>query len=146
MSVNTHNSIVIDRPVATLFNFFAREHVRNHPRWDPDLKMEQITADPIGVGTLIRRRNVRYGKEIEEIMEVTAFVPNKVFDTVVRDSPVGFRGHVTFEPVGSHQSRLDIQVEFVDMDQATLDLITTGMQRSITNIKRLIETETSPVT
>lgn len=145
MSINTHNSIVIDRPVATVFNFFAREQVRNHPRWDPDLKMEQITPGPIGVGTLIRRLNVRYGKEIEEIMEVTAFVPDKVFDTVVRDSPVGFRGHVTFEPIDSHQSKLDIQVEFTDMDQATLDLITTGMQRTVTNIKHLIETETSPV-
>lgn len=145
MSINTHNSIVIDRPVATVFNFFAREHVRNHPRWDPDLKMEQITSGPIGVGTLIRRLNVRYGKEIEEIMEVTAFVPDKVMDTVVRDSPVGFRGHVTFESVNDHQSRLDIQVEFVDMDQATLDKITTGLQRTVNNIKHLIETETSPV-
>lgn len=145
MAIKTHNSIVIDRPVATVFNFFAREHVRNHPRWDPDLKMEQITSGPIGVGTLIRRLNVRYGKEIEEIMEVTAFVPDKVFDTVVLESPVGFRGHVTFEPVNNHQSKLDIQVEFVDMDQATLDLITTRMQRTVTNIKHLIETETSPV-
>ena len=55
MSINTQNSIVIDRPVATVFNFYAREHIRNHPRWDPDLKMEQITAGPIGAGTLIRR-------------------------------------------------------------------------------------------
>jgi len=145
MSIKTHNSIVIDRPVAMLFNFYAREHVRNHPRWDPDLKMEQITSGPIGAGTLIRRLNVRYGKEIEEIMEVTAFVPDKVFDVKVVDSPVGFRGHVTFEPVNSHQSTLGIEAEFNDMDDATLNLVTSRMQRSITNIKQLIEAETSPV-
>lgn len=37
MPVQLQVSQVIDRPVARVFHFIAREHVRNHPRWDPDI-------------------------------------------------------------------------------------------------------------
>jgi hypothetical protein len=36
MSVQVQVSQVIDRSVDKVFSFFAREHVKNHPRWDPD--------------------------------------------------------------------------------------------------------------
>ncbi len=30
---------IIDRPLADVFRFYAVEHVRNHPRWDPDIEL-----------------------------------------------------------------------------------------------------------
>lgn len=57
MSVKVQVSQVIDRPVDTVFQFIAHDHLRNHPRWDPDMELEQVTDGPIGVGTVIRRRH-----------------------------------------------------------------------------------------
>jgi len=36
-------SQVIDRPISTVFCFYAHDHVRNHPRWDPMMELEQIS-------------------------------------------------------------------------------------------------------
>jgi hypothetical protein len=36
-------STVIDRPVASVWRWYAVEHVRNHPRWDPLMELEQIS-------------------------------------------------------------------------------------------------------
>lgn len=57
-------SEVIDRPLADVFRFHAVKHVQNHPRWDPDMELEQLTEGPIGVGTVIRRRHTHYGEPI----------------------------------------------------------------------------------
>ena len=35
MSIKVQLSQVIKRSVGDVFSFFAQEHVRNHPRWDP---------------------------------------------------------------------------------------------------------------
>jgi len=45
----------VDRPIADVWRFYAVEHVRNHPRWDPDIHLEQLSNGPIGLGTRIRR-------------------------------------------------------------------------------------------
>jgi hypothetical protein len=56
--------------VKDVWRFVAVEHVRNHPRWDPDMELEQVTEGPIGVGTLIRRRNTHSDTPVEGTMEV----------------------------------------------------------------------------
>jgi hypothetical protein len=63
-------SAFIERPPADVFRFFAVNHVQNHPRWDPQMELEQVTEGPIGVGTVIRRRHTHYGEPIEGTMEV----------------------------------------------------------------------------
>jgi hypothetical protein len=63
-------STTIDRPVGVVWHFWAVDHVRNHPRWDPDMELEQISDGPMGLGTRIRRRNLRWGTPVEGEMEV----------------------------------------------------------------------------
>lgn len=53
-------TIVIDRPVSLVWDFYAVHHVENHPRWDPDIELENATEGPIGVATVIRRRSTRF--------------------------------------------------------------------------------------
>ncbi|MBA3363657.1 MAG: polyketide cyclase, partial [Actinobacteria bacterium] len=36
-------SIEIDKPIADVWRWYAEDHVRNHPRWNPDLELEQIS-------------------------------------------------------------------------------------------------------
>ena len=74
----------IDRPVPVVFKFFAEDHVRNHPRWDPDIKLCRHSDEPIGLGTIVQRRNSRSGTTpVEGTMEVVEYEPNRAFRAVI---------------------------------------------------------------
>jgi uncharacterized membrane protein len=141
MSVKVHVSQVIDRPVADVFHFFAEEHVRNHPRWDPFMRLEQISDGPIGVGTIIKRINSRSGTPVEGTMEVVEFEPNRPIGMLTHDGPVEIRGRTTFEAVGDANTTLTISVEILGMDESMGGMMTGAIQKSLQNIKQLIESE-----
>jgi uncharacterized membrane protein len=143
MSVQIQVSQVIDRSVDKVFDFLAREHVRNHPRWDPDIELDQASDGPIGVGTVIRRRNSRSGTPVEGTMEVVEFEPDRAFGTVIHDGPVEMRGRTTFQPLGDDRTRITISVELPGMDESSVDkgFLTGRMERSVRNMKQLIEAE-----
>jgi len=141
MSVRVQVSKVIDRPVAQVFHFYAREHVRNHPRWDPDMQLEQVSDGPIGVGTIIRRRNTHSGTPVEGTMEVVEFEPDRAMGVVIHDGPAETRGRVTFNAESQERTTLTINAEFADMDESMESMITSLVERSARNIKQLIESE-----
>ena len=76
MAVRMEVSQEIDRPVAAVFKFYADDHVRNHPRWDPDIDLWRDSDEPMGLGTIIHRRNSRSGTPVEGTMEVVEYEPN----------------------------------------------------------------------
>jgi hypothetical protein len=84
-------SEVIDRLVAEVFRFYAHEHVRNHPRWDPDMELERVSEGSVGVGTVIRRRHTHSGIPVEGTMEVVESEADRAFGVVIRDGPVEIR-------------------------------------------------------
>lgn len=141
MSVRVQVSAVIDRPVADVFHFYAHEHVINHPRWDPDMQLEQVSDGPIGVGTIIRRLNTHSGNPVEGTMEVVEFEPNRTFGVIIHDGPSETRGRVTFKTESQKQTTLTINAEFADMDESMESWITSLVERSAGNIKNLIESE-----
>ena len=143
MTVRLQVSQVIDRPAVDVFHFYAHEHVRNHPRWDPDIELEQSSEGPIGIGTIIRRRNSRSGTPVEGTMEVVEFEPNRAFGVVIHDGPVEMRGRTTFEALGDDQTTITIFVEIPGMDDSMdTSFLTSRMERSAGNLKQLIESET----
>jgi len=141
MSVKVLVSEVIDRSVAEVFHFFAEEHVRNHPRWDPFMRLEQVSDGPISVGTIIKRINSRSGTPVEGIMEVVEFEPNRAIGMIIHDGPVEMRGRTTFEAVSDGQTTLTINVEIPSMDESMEGMMRGAIQKSLQNIKQLIESE-----
>jgi len=141
MSVRIQVPQVIDRPIDQFFHFYADEHVRNHPRWDPDMHLEQISEGPVGVGTIIRRRNTHNGKPVDGTMEIVEFERNKSFGALIHDGSSVTRGRVTFDAVNEKQTTLTIHAEFTDMDESLASRITSMVERSARNIKQLIESE-----
>lgn len=141
MSVRFQVSQVIDRPVAKVFHFYAHEHVRNHPRWDPDMQLEQVSDGPIGVGTIIRRRNTHFSTPVEGTMEVVEFEPNRAFGVVIHDGPTVVHGRVTFKAESQERTILTISAESAGFDESMGSLMTSLMERSARNIKHLIESE-----
>jgi hypothetical protein len=136
-------SQVIERPKATVFRFVAREHVLNHPRWDPDIKLRLDSDDPVRVGAVIRRWNSHSGKVVEGTMEVVEFAPEERMSTVIREGPVEVHGAATFEALGPRQTRLTISADMPAMPaDADPSPIRRSMERSVARIKELIEAET----
>jgi len=141
MSVKIQVSTVIDRPVEEVFHFYAHEHIRNHPRWDPDMQLEQVSDGPIGVGTIIRRRNTHSGTPVEGTMEIVEYETNRAFGAVIHDGRSETHGRVTFKAESQDKTTLTISSEFTDMDESLEGWITGMVERSARNIKHLIETE-----
>jgi hypothetical protein len=141
MAVRIEVSEEIDRPVPIVFTFFADDHVRNHPRWDPDIELWRDSNQPIGVGTIIHRRNSRSGTLVEGTMEVVEYEPNRTFGTITRDGPMEIPGRATFEEVGEGRTRLTIVAE-MPIDESMKDHMSGLVQGSLQNIKELIEAET----
>ncbi|MCI0607693.1 MAG: SRPBCC family protein [Anaerolineae bacterium] len=143
MSVKVQVSGVIDRPVAKVFHLFADEHVRNHPRWDPLMQLEQTTDGPIGVGTIIKRINSHSGSPVEGTMEVVAFEPNRAFGMIIHDGPVEIIGTATYEAVSDNRSRYTLTIEFPGMDESMAGILTGEMEKAIQIHKRFFESEVS---
>jgi hypothetical protein len=141
MAVRMEVSQEIDRRVPVVFNFYADDHVRNHPRWDPDIELWRHSDEPLGLGTIIQRRNSRSGTPVEGTMEVVEYEPDQAFGVDVRDGPMEIHGRATFEEISEGRTRLTVTAE-MPIDESMKDRITGLMQRSVGNIKELIEAET----
>jgi len=142
MSVRIQVSQTIDRPLAKVFQFYAVEHIRNHPRWDPDIELWPVSGSPIGVGTVIRRRNSRSGTPVEGTMECVEFEPNRALGFLIHDGPAEMRGRAAFEAVGDDQTTITTTVEIPGMDESTdMSFLNSRLERSQRNMKQLIESE-----
>ncbi len=142
MALQFESSQVIDRPIDKVFHFFAVEHVRNHPRWDPDIELWLDSDQPIGVGTIIRRRNKRSGTPVEGTMKVVEFEPNRVIAMVIQDGPAEMRGRTTFEAINTNQTRLTIIIDIPWMDaNADKTFLNSRLERSAQIRKDLMESE-----
>jgi len=142
MSAHFQYSQVIDLPVADVFQFYAHDHVRNHPRWDPDIELEQISDGPIGVGTIIRRRNRRSGTPVEGTMEVVDYKLNQAIAMIIHDSRIETRGRTTFEALSDKQTTLTTFIELPSMDESMdKSILLSRLERSGRNMKLLIESE-----
>jgi uncharacterized protein YndB with AHSA1/START domain len=128
----------IDRPPADVFRFYAENHVQNHPRWDPDMELEQLTEGPIDVGTVIRRRHTHYGEPIEGTMKVVKYEPNQAFDVVIHDGPIEIHGRMSIEPEDEGGTLLTIGIE---IPGSTNPINPALLERTLHNIKTLIESE-----
>ena len=131
----------IDRPVADVWRWYAVEHVRNHPRWDPDMELEQISGGPMGLGTRIRRRNVRWGTPVEGEMEVVEWEPERSFKMAIHDANMEMQGRATFEAEGPSRTRLTVVTDIPGLDGSKAEFLSSMMERSIGNVKDLMESE-----
>ena len=142
MALRFETSEVIDRPLDKVFHFYAAEHVRNHPRWDPDIELWLDSDSPIGVGTIIRRRNKRSGTPVEGTMEVVEFELNRALAMVILDGPAEMRGRTTFEAIGESQTRIKTVIDIPGMDaSADKTFLNSRLERSAQIRKQLMESE-----
>lgn len=132
-------STTIDRPLGDVWRWYAVDHVRNHPRWDPDMELEQLSDGPIGLGTRIRRRNGRWGTPVDGEMEVVEWEPNRALGLHIRDANMEMRGRATFEADGPDGTRVTVVTDIPGLDGSKGAFLSSLMSRSIGNVKELAE-------
>ena len=142
MALQFESSQVIDRPLDRVFHFFAVEHVRNHPRWDADIELWLVSDAPIGVGTIIHRRNKRSGTPVEGTMKVMEFEHNRVLAMEIHDGPAVMYGRTTFEAISENQTRITTIIDIPWMDENTdKTFLNSRLERSAQIRKQLMESE-----
>lgn len=142
MAVKVELSERIERPVGIVFRWYADDHVKNHPRWDPNIELSQDAPTPIGVGTIIRRRNRRSGTPVEGTMEVVEYQPGQSIGAVLHDGPTEMRSRATFASQGPELTTLTLWVDAPTLDRQLQGAMTDAVTRSLRRIKELIESET----
>lgn len=143
MAAQFKHSQVIDRPLKDVFKFFAEDHVLNHPRWDPDIELFQTSAEPLHVGSIIRRRNSRFGTPIEGTMEVVEYVPDRVLAMKILDGNTEMFGRTTFTALEGGKTRIDIYIEIPSMvdSEENRKFMMSRLERSGEIRKKLMESE-----
>jgi uncharacterized membrane protein len=136
-------SATVNRPVGEVWRWYAVDHVRNHPRWDPEMELEQITEGPIGLGARIRRLNRHFGEPIEGEMEIVEWEPEHFMGARIHDANLDATGRVRFEALGPESTRLVIEADYPGMDEATAERIRPRMERAAVNVRELIESDGS---
>jgi hypothetical protein len=134
-------STTVERSLANVWHWYAVEHVRNHPRWDPEMELEQISEGPIGLGTSIRRRNRHFDEPVDGEMQIIEWKPEQAMGVEIHDANLETVGRVTFEALGPARTRLTIAADFPGMDEATAQRIRPRMDRTARNIRQLIESD-----
>jgi uncharacterized protein YndB with AHSA1/START domain len=90
--------ILIRRPVEQVFDYVADQ--RNEPVYNPRmLHSEKITDGPIGVGTRFRATAQSGRREVEMLIEVTAYDRPRRLGSRTTMSSADVDGGLTFEPV-----------------------------------------------
>jgi hypothetical protein len=86
--------------------------------------------------------NTRWGTPVEGEMEVVEFDPERAIAVSIHDPNMDAEGRVTFEARGPTRTLVTVTTEIEGMDEPEkLEFLTRMMQRSVDNVKRLIETE-----
>lgn len=142
MALQFESSQVIDRSIDKVFHFFAVEHVRNHPRWDSDIELWLDNDAPLGVGTIIHRRNKRSGTPVEGTMKVVEFEPNRMLAMEIHDGPAVMYSKATFEALNENQTKLTIIIDIPWMDEnADKTFLNSRLEHAAQIRKQLMESE-----
>jgi Polyketide cyclase / dehydrase and lipid transport len=97
MVSRVHGEIVIERPVAEVFDFVADE--RNEPAYNPAMVgVEKLTEGPIGAGTQFRATIASRGRPREMLLETTLYERPSRLASTTSMSGARICGTLTFEP------------------------------------------------
>jgi hypothetical protein len=135
------HSGIVDRPVSTVWDFVAVHHVENHPRWDPDVELQATSAEPLGPGSVIRRRTHRLGRTTEGTTEIVEFDRERRIEVVTLEGDAEFTGWIEVVAEGPERTRITLGGD-MPVDESMAEQILPLMRRSVDTIRALIEAET----
>ncbi len=141
---------IIECPASMLFQFLGAELFENYPKWSPEVKeLEQITPGPVKVGTEGRQVRLDQGRRTESKFKISAYEPGVRLTLVGVSDP--FRCTYELQAINPEQStKLTFSFELLEIltimrpfEALVRVAIKDGAERTVQNIKRLVETEKS---
>ncbi len=140
-------STVIRESEESVFNFIGTDLLANYPRWSPEVReLEKLTDGPLGLGTLCRQVRIDQGNRSESTFKVVIFEPcmRIRFDGV--SNP--FRCDYVLESADPASTQITFTFELLSLElhmrpfeKLIRIAVQDGAERTVRNIKRLIEAE-----
>jgi len=139
-------SIVINKPVDTVFSFIAVDFFENYPRWSPEVQeLELLSAPPLQLNSLVRQVRIDNGQRSESTFKITTYKAGQklIFEGVSN----AYRCSYDF---ASTSPSIDTQITFT-FELLKLELfmlpfekliniaVQDGARRTVRNLKNLIE-------
>lgn len=140
-------SIVIRKPDEHVFNFIGADLLTNYPRWSPEVReLEKLTDGPLGLGTLCRQVRVDQGNRSESTFKIVIFEPHMRirFDGVsnpFRCDYVLESADPAFTQITFIFELLSLELHMRPFEKLIRIAIQDGAERTVRNIKKLIEAE-----
>lgn len=140
-------TIEVARPVETVFGFVVTEFFANYPRWSPEVTLiEPLDNDELAVGTRARQVRVDHGRRSDTIVRVVALEPGWHVAFASQGSP-SFATAFDFA-TGAQATTLTFRFELSELklymrpfESLIRRAIQDGAERTVTNIRDLIEAE-----
>lgn len=104
-------SEVINHPISDVFTFYADDHLENHPRWDHEMQLSQVSDGEVGVGTVFKRLHTHYGDPVEGSMTFTRFERDEALAFTINDGGGDWYGRMSFEAIADSKTRVSISVD-----------------------------------
>jgi hypothetical protein len=143
-------SITIERPVEEVFRFIGVDFFRNYPKWSPEvIELCCLSEGPVRAGTLASQVRIDQGHRSASRFRVTAYEENRRlrFDGV--SNP--YRCSYEMLPLSElSTTRLSFGFELLQLElfmrpfeKLIRVVVQDGAERTVRNLKRLIEARTS---
>ncbi len=142
--------ITVNCPASSLFRYLGEGLFENYPKWSPEVKeLEQITPGPVMLGTEGRQVRVDQGRRTESKFKISAYEPGVRLTLIGISDP--FRCTYELQALNPENStRLTFSFELLEIlaimrpfEALVRVAIKDGAERTVQNIKRLVETEKS---
>jgi hypothetical protein len=138
-------SIVINRPVETVFNFITLDFFENYPRWSPEVKELELLSDPpLRLNSLVRQVRIDNGQRSETTFTITTYKDNQklAFEGVSN----AYRCTYDFIPTNPSATQINFTFEIPKLELFMMPFeklvciaVQEGAKRNVRNIKNLIE-------
>lgn len=141
-------SILVECSAINLFKFVGDDLFLNYPKWSQEVKeLEQLTPGPVKLGTEGRQVRVDQGRRSESRFRISAYDPGERLTLVGVSDP--FRCTYDFQSINPDKStRLTFTFELLELlvvmrpfEGLVRVAIKDGAERTVQNIKRLIEVQ-----
>ncbi len=139
-------SIVINKPVDTVFNFIAVDFFENYPRWSPEVQeLELLSAPPLQLNSLVRQVRIDNGQRSESTFKITTYKAGQklVFEGVSN----AYRCSYDFASTNpSTNTQITFTFELLKLELFMLPFeklisiaVQDGAKRTVRNLKNLME-------
>lgn len=141
-------SILMECPPAKVFKYIGEDLFLNYPRWSPEVKeLERLSDGPVSLGTIARQVRVDQGHRSESKFRITIYEPCRRLAFAGVSEP--FRCIYELEDEnGGKSAKLNFTFELLELqmlmrpfEQLIRTAVQDGAERTVQNIKRLVEAE-----